>query len=146
MEHVGYAVCSLMIEDLPEGNLQGVYPLDTARLGVVHEDVQEMVDVIHHHHAEIHMIEIIRPKDIRQIEGGIHLQGGGFLQIEEQIRLKEDGTHQIEEGSHRIREIHQSEGVGHQLEKITLHEGTRLKENPLHHWRERVMFLQFACL
>lgn len=81
-------VCSLMIEDLPEGNLQGVCPPDTARIGVVRGDAQGMVvDVTHHHHrpVETRTTGITHPGDTRR-------QGGDIHQIEEEIPQIEGET------------------------------------------------------
>lgn len=114
IEHVVCAVCSL---DLPEGILQDVYLLDTARLG---ED-QGMaalvaVDIIHHLHVAIRLIEI---------EGITHHQDVDH-QREEEIPRTGDVDHRIDEGiRHRedgIRrkggEIRPIEGGIHQLDVV----------------------------
>lgn len=113
-----------MIEDLLEGILQGVFPLDTAHLGVVHqeiEEIREMVDAIHRHHVEILMIEIQR------IVGESILLNDCYPNVD----------HQTDEGATRLLEgeipqidveIHHRESI-RQIEREILHPGdTRLLE------------------
>lgn len=146
-------MCSLVIEDHPEGNLQGVYPLDTAHLEMVHqitEDIQEMVvDVIHHLRAGILMTEIIRLDVVPRIEEEIHHhQETDIHPIDEgQTRLIEEGIPQIEETIHQLVKegnnhlkgkdtlqrdemIHQIAEAGPLLEEIIHQEENPLKGNP----------------
>lgn len=137
-------VCSLVIEDLPEGNLQGVCPPDTARLGVVlvQGDARGKVDATHHH-AGIRMIGIIR-----RIGGVIHHQGDDIRLTGERIRLKGRGTPQSE-GESLLKErgilpiegatlqtgedtrLIWEEGAGHQFEEVPLEGMTPLDGTPL---------------
>lgn len=90
-----------MIEDLPEGILQGVCPLDTARLGVVRQntdEAREMVDVTLHHLAGTRLIKI---EEIQVNAGEIIRQKEGILLSEEENRLIEGGIHRTgEENRH----------------------------------------------
>lgn len=142
-------VCSSMKEDLPEEILQGVYPLDIAHLGVAHQIIDDdrgMAGVIHHHPAEIHMMEpgIIPLEDthhqdadpriegeIHRLDEDIHLKeggetpqiGGDILQTEELAPQIEE-TLQTEEGIHQIGErLHQIEEADLQLGEIILLDG-----------------------
>lgn len=126
-----------MIEDLLEGILQGVFPLDTAHLGVVLQETGEirgMEGAILRHLVETLTIET---EEIQKIVGEIILlediHPNVDLLTDEGNLLLEGGTLQIEGDIHQI-----DEGIRHpedilQIEREILHPGdTLLIEGGIH--------------